>query len=237
MTAAVIGMGWITAAGMGPGGDRKGFAVTAGELPRLARKRVLDTPCPHFGRMDDLSRLGLAAIGFALKDAHLAEWTQPRDIGIIAVSVCGCLRTDMDYFETVMPDGGRMASPALFSYTLPNAFLGEAAICFGLTGTGYVINDASPSGLACLHAALEGIAGGEVEKMVCGFCDPGCPPEFFLPVKGPAGALFFVLEKVPEDGRSSYGTLRLDRRGRVFFNGEEIETLVQLGHACSTPSH
>lgn len=236
MIAAITGLGWVTVAGMGRGHDRTDFAMTRGELPRISQKRVFDKPCPHFGRMDDLSRLGLAAIGFALKDARLAESGQKRDVGIIAASAYGCLKTDIDYFETVMPNGGLMASPALFSYTLPNCFLGEAAVYFGLTGASYVINEVSPSGLASLHAALESIAGGEIEKMICGICDLECPSEIPMRGNGPVGALFFVLEKVPESNRSPYGDLHLDRRGIVFFNGKEIKNLVELAQACLVPS-
>ncbi|MFH1953576.1 MAG: beta-ketoacyl synthase N-terminal-like domain-containing protein [Pseudomonadota bacterium] len=236
MIAAITGLGWVTVDGMGMGGDRNDFTVINGELPRPTRKRVLDKPYPHFGRMDDFSRLGLAAIAFALKDAGLSEWTQKRDMGIIAASVYGCLQTDIDYFETVIPNGGLMASPALFSYTLPNCFLGEAAVCFGLTGASYVINANSPSGLACLHAALESIAGGEIEKMICGICDLRSPPEIPLTAKGFVGAIFFVLEKVPESNRSPYGNLHLDKSGAVFFNGKQIENLVELAQECLAPS-
>lgn len=237
MTAHVTGVGWVTGAGRGTGRYRHDDDPTTGELPRITRDLVLDEPYPHFGRMDDLSRLGLAAIGFALKDAGLAQWRDPRHIGIIAVSVCGCLRTDVDYYETVMPDGGCMASPALFSYTLPNCFLGEAAVCFGLTGTGYVINEASPSGMAGLQAGLESISGGEIETMICGACDLECPPEIPLKGIGSAGALFFVLERVPQSNPSPYGDLRLDRRGTVSFNNKRIDNLVQLAQACRVPMY
>jgi len=236
MIASVTGLGWVTGAGMGMGGVENDFSMTTGELPRVRRDRVFDSPYPHFGRMDDLSRLGLAAIGLALKDAGLYEWVQKRDIGIVAGSVYGCLKTDMAYFETVMPDGGLMASPALFSYTLPNCFLGEASVCFGLTGTGYVINETSSSGMSSLHAGLAGMGGGEMERMICGVCDLGCPPEIAPAAIGPVGALFFVLEKIPESNRSPYGELRLDKRGIVFFNGKAIKTLVELAQACLVPS-
>ena len=129
-----------------------------------------------------------------------------------------------------------MASPALFSYTLPNCFLGEAAVCFGLTGTGYVIHESSPSGMACVHAALEAIVGGEMDRMLCGICDLGCPSEISLSDNTPAGAVFFVLEKVPESDRPPYGTLDLDGRGIVRFNGKAIQTVVELAQACLASS-
>jgi len=235
MMAHVTGVGWVTGAGTGTGKNRHDSHPTTGQLPRITRDLILDETYLHFGRMDDLSRLGLAAIGFALKDAGLAGWTEPRDIGIIAVSAWGCLQTDMDYYETVMPDGGRRASPSLFSYTLPNTFLGEAAVCFGLTGTGYVINEVSPSGLAGLLACLESISCDEIKTMLCGACDLECPAG--IPRKSGhfPGAVFFVLEKVPQSNPSPYGHLHLDKCGAISFNGKRIQTLVQLAHACRVP--
>ena len=232
MIVAITGLGWVTAAGMGRGRENHDFAMTGGELPRVTRKLVFENPYPHFGRMDDLSRLGLAAIAFALKDAGLDEWTQKRDMGIIAATVYGCLQTDIDYFETVIPNGGIMASPALFSYTLPNCFMGEAAVCFGLTGASYVINENSPSGLASLRGALDSITLGEIEKMLCGICDQGSPPGLPLPGKALAGALFFVLEKVPGSNGSPYGRLHLDKSGPVLFNGKAIGGMIELAQEC-----
>ncbi|MBW1797200.1 MAG: beta-ketoacyl synthase, partial [Deltaproteobacteria bacterium] len=178
MMSLITGIGWVTVSGMGHGRETKDFALTAGRLPRISRKAVFEKPYRHFGRMDEFSRLGLAAIAFALKDAGLDEWTQMRDMGILASTVYGCLQTDIDYFDTVMAGDGQSPSPALFSYTLPNCFLGEAACHFGLTGAAYVINEQHPSGLATLCAAMDGIACGEFESTLAGICDLGCPAHF-----------------------------------------------------------
>lgn len=232
MIAVITGLGWVTVGGMGRGRESHEFAMSDGVLPPVSRKRVFDKPYPHFGRMDDLSRVGLAAIASALKDAGLDEWTQKREMGIIAATVFGCLHTDIDYFETVIPNDGLMASPALFSYTLPNCFLGEAAVCFGLTGASYVINENSSSGMAGLRAALDSIALGEIEKMLCGICDLGSPPSLPLPGKSLPGAVFFALEKTPGSSLSPYGTVRLDKNGIVIFNGKKIRDMIQLAQEC-----
>ena len=143
MKAFITGIGWVTATDMGCGRDHNRFEFKAGKLPDITRKNVFDAPYPHFGRLDRYSRLGLSAIAFALKDAILDRWTHPRPIGIIASTVHGCLDTDLDYYDTVIPEDGRLASPNLFAYTLPNSYLGEAAIRFGLTGASYVISDST----------------------------------------------------------------------------------------------
>jgi len=232
MIAAITGLGWVTVNGMGRGRENHKFEMSDGILPRVTRKRVFDKPYPHFGRMDDFSRVGLAAIASALKDAGLDEWTEKREMGIIAATVYGCLQTDRDYFETVIPNDGLMASPTLFSYTLPNCFLGEAAVCFGLTGASYVINETSPSGMEGLCAALDSIALGEIEKMLCGICDLGCPPGLPLPGKSLPGAVFFTLEKAPESGLPPYGTVLVNKKDIVMFNGKKIRDMIQLAQEC-----
>ena len=142
---------------MGCGRDHENFAQPYGQLPEINPSDLFKKPYPNFRRMDKYSRLKLTAIAFALLDAGLSEWTRERNIGMIASTFYGCLGTDVDYYKTVIPDRGVHASPALFSYTLANSYLGEAAIRFGLTGTNYVITEQHPTGLAGLQAALDHI--------------------------------------------------------------------------------
>ena len=232
MKAVITGSGWVTPTSMGCGRNHDSFEWRWGELPEITRKAVFEEPYPHFGRLDRYSRLGVSAIAFALKDAGLNRWTQKRDIGIIASTLNGCLDTDIDYFDTVMIEGGRMASPNLFAYTLPNSFLGEASIRFGLTGTSFVINEPSPSGIWCLRMALMGIANGQFEKVVCGMCDLGRLPFFSETVETPCGALFFVIEKTPTRQHLVYGDLCLDSNGILKFDDDEIKNLPILVEKC-----
>ena len=115
MKALITGIGWVNSTGMGCGREHRRFEMTAGRLPGITRPAIFEKPCQRFGRMDRFSRLGLAAIAFALKDAGLEKWTRKRDIGIIASTVYGCLATDVDYFDTVIPQEGRLARPNLLA--------------------------------------------------------------------------------------------------------------------------
>ena len=171
MKAHITGIGWVTTTGMGCAKDHDRFVMTAGQLPHVSAGAVFDKPYPQFRRMDEYSRLGLAAVAFSLKDAGLHDFEEKRNIGIIASTLYGCLNTDIEFFRTVMPIRGMHARPALFSYTLPNTFLGEAAIRFGLTGTSFIINEQASLGPACLQMALECITSGEADKMLCGVCN------------------------------------------------------------------
>ncbi len=232
MGAEITGIGWVTAAGPGRGGEHRRFAMPPGPLPEINPADMFKEPYPNFRRMDAYSRLGLTAIALALMDAGLSEWTRKRDIGIIASTFYGCLGTDVDFYKTVIPDRGSQASPALFSYTLANSYLGEAAIRFGLTGTNYVISEQRPTGLAGLQTALDHIDRGDVEKILGGVCDVGCPQIFGEPANELPGAVFLMLEKSPADASSSYGKLHWSGTGGLRFQGIEINDLSGLVHKC-----
>lgn len=218
----VTGVGWISAQSMGRGRKNARFEMVSGKLPSISRKDVFETPYLRFSRMDEFSRLGVSAVGLALQDAGLDEWTSKREVGIVVNTVYGCLHTDLDYFETVTPENGAFASPALFSYTLPNCFLGEAAARFGLTGPGYVITEPCNAGLSSIRAVLEDMDCEGFESALAGICDLGCPPEFPLDANIIPGAAFVVIEKNPDMGLKPYGALHLSPAQEIFFNNEKI---------------
>lgn len=219
MKATILGLGWVTAGGWGPAGAASGFALAQGELPELARRDVFADPFQRYGRLDRFSRLGLAAIAFALRDAGLEAWQQKRPVGVIAATRYGCLATDTDYFDTVLPAGGSMASPNLFAYTLPNCFLGEAAIRFGLTGTSFIVSGDTPARLGALRLALESLALGEEETVLAGCCDLAPPPGLAAAADVPPGAVFAVLSRAAGSG---YGEVAIAGDGVFRLNGESI---------------
>jgi len=232
MIAAITGVGWVSPESMGSGRDHRGLEPKDGKLPKLTSRMVFGDVLPRFGRLDEYSKLGLTAIAFALKDARQDKWGEKRPAGIIVSSIYGCLATDMEYFKGVLANGGNLASPNLFACTLPNIFLGEAAIHFGLTGPGFAVNGAQPGGTEGLCLALSSMFLDEIPVMIVGTCDPGCPPLFPYRVEMTTGALFFVLEKYPIDGSLSYGGLDMTRDGEVLFNGAQIQNLTTLLQEC-----
>jgi 3-oxoacyl-[acyl-carrier-protein] synthase II len=106
----------------------------------------------------------------ALRGAQLDGWTHKRAIGLVVGTRLGCLEADRAYFKTAALQGGTLASPNLFAYTLPGTMLGEASIQFGLTGAGFVVDD-SDGHLAGIHAALDLLRWGLCETVVGGWCD------------------------------------------------------------------
>jgi 3-oxoacyl-[acyl-carrier-protein] synthase II len=231
MEAFLCGIGWVTGAGLGWGRQGDEFRLCDLPLPTLERKDVFPKPNQRFGRMSDYAKTGVAAVAFALRDAGLEEWEAKRAVGVVASTRLGCLATDVDYHRTVLLEGGGLASPNLFAYTLANCFLGDAAIQFGLTGSSVAINE-SCDGLGAVRMAMEDIAMGEAETMLAGICDlPGQEP-YDRDLVTQTGAVFLVLSSAPGVAWNSYGCVTLTDDGRILFRGAEVERIVDLAQAA-----
>ena len=237
MKVVVKGVGWVNKAGVGYGRKTPFVPAAPGELPKLPRREVFSRSFPRFGRMDRYSRTGVAGIALALKDAGLDEPAGLRNIAVIASTVHGSLNADADYYDTVIPDEGRLASPNLFVYALPNTYLGEAAIYFGLTGPGFALCESSSSGIHGLCMAIEGIKEGEYEAVVTGVCDVGSPPLLGMPDRTPSGALFFVLQAGTGHQDRAYGALTQNAAGQIFFEDNRLEDLNDLAVLCTASIH
>jgi 3-oxoacyl-[acyl-carrier-protein] synthase II len=229
---SIRGLGWVNPAGWGTGRGNPFRSPEDETEVTLPGKEIFRRPFPRFGRMDRYSRLGIAAIALALKDAGLDDWTATREIGLIACTLSGSLASDEAYFDTVTGNEGRLASPNLFAYTLPNTFLGEAAIHFGLTGTSFVVNERSLTGLTGLNLAMMSITQGEHETIVAGTCDAGTSLTDDADPVTP-GALFFVLHGDGRGGESPYGELVMEKTGRVTCEGREVSDLNSLAAMCA----
>jgi 3-oxoacyl-[acyl-carrier-protein] synthase II len=221
------GIGWVTSAGQGFGKEGGTCILSDAPLPPLARKDVFAEPNQRFGRMSSYAKLGLAAVAFALRDAGLEAWEAKRPIGVVAATRLGCLATDLEYHRTVLLEGGGLASPNLFAYTLANCFLGDAAIQFGLTGSSIAINE-SREGLDALRIALENLEMGEAQTMLAGICDLATPEAFAGAASVLPGAAFLVLTADPAAATYNYGTVSLGDDGRILYNGSAAESLVEL---------
>ncbi len=206
--------------------------MSPGPIPPVTREDVFPEPNLRFGRLPQYSRVGLAAVAFALRDAGMDPWETKRPAGIVASTRAGCLSTDIEYYDTVLPEGGGAPSPNLFSATLPTCFLGDAAIQFGLTGPTLVVNDPAEDGLSGVRMALENLSWGECGTMLAGHIElpaGSAFPGIRLPY---AGGLFMVLENARDAAASGYGSLDLSGGGAVLHEGVEIADLNELVRAC-----
>jgi 3-oxoacyl-[acyl-carrier-protein] synthase II len=230
MTDAVIGgAGWVTAGGRGGTLCSSGFGLWPGPLPEFRCADVLRRPCPRFGRFDAFSRAGIAAVSFALEDAGLAEWESKRPFGIVAGTVLGCLDVDAAFYASALDGDGSTASPNLFTYTLPNCFLGEAAAQFGLTGPSYVLTLAPDAVLRWLDAALNLLADGSAPVVLAGVNETSVPSRIHTAPPALPGAVFLALASPGAAAcfRRPLGRLR-GERGQYEFDGRETGSLAAL---------
>ena len=191
MRFSVDGIGWVTPFGIGSGQPGESLRLGSGRLPALKSGQFLETPHPRFGRFDSYAKAGFGAVALALRSARLDRWTQKRSFGLVVGTHRGCLEADLAYFQTAAFDGGTLASPNLFAYTLPSTMLGEASIQFGLTGASFVVDD-SAGHLAGIHAALDLLRWRLCETVVAGWCDVSSKV-LNVGAQEPCGAVFFVL--------------------------------------------
>jgi 3-oxoacyl-[acyl-carrier-protein] synthase II len=234
MDAYICGIGWVTGAGFGWGKQGGEFSMPNLPLPPLTRKDVFPEPNQRFGRMSEYTKLGLAAITFALRDAGMENWSEKRPICVVASTRLGCLATDLEYHKTVLLDGGGLASPNLFAYTLANCFLGDAAIQFGLTGSSFAINETGEDDLGAIRMALEDLQLGEAETMLAGICDLAVPEAFTDCVTLTPGAVFMVFSLTSPAIPDEYGNILLADDGRIMYRGSHADSMSKLVQAALT---
>ena len=223
MKLAIKGIGWVTPAGFGSGQPGEIFSPAAGQLPPMKSKMFLDEIHPRFGRFDSYTKAGFGAISLTMRSANLYKWQQKREIGLVVGTKNGCLEADLAYFKTAAFDGGSMASPNLFTYTVPNCMLGEASIQFGLTGPALVIDD-SDNHLAGIIMGADLIRWDICETIAAGWCDVQSK-EVNSGTNDICGAIFFLLTR---GDNSSF--LRYDK-GNLYFQNEQIKDIVHLAQS------
>ncbi len=125
------------------------FAYLTQDEPGPETLALIGFTPKRWGRMDRISRLAVVEVGRALRLAGLLL-NEPGKLGVsgtgglIGASSYGCLATDLAFAES-MAAGLDLASPTLFSYTLPNIALAEAASHYGLTGPVYSLFSGEPA--------------------------------------------------------------------------------------------
>lgn len=197
--AHIQGGAWITAAGAARMGEKRQPQLQPGPVTIPPAREIFNQRLPRYGRYDRYTRLGCACIALALRDAGMDDPVRNRQggpLGLVCSSAWDCFETDMEYYRTTAEEGGALASPNLFSYTVPGVMLGEAAIIFGLTGPTFCLGNEDGQGLNALRCALRLIASGAAETVLAGWTDILAHPEAmnedesFL-----SGSVFVVLTK------------------------------------------
>jgi hypothetical protein len=152
-------------------------------LPTLKARWFFDQPYPKFGRMDPLSKLGLAVSQML---APALQGLPGDDVALAGGTQLGCLEVDAQ-FEQARRAGA--PSPALFVYTLPSMFLGEIAIAHRLRGRCTLLSAGLLSGLTALATAVRWIEKGRAKYVLAIGADAAGPAAQALdPVNTPQSA-------------------------------------------------
>ena len=101
--------------------------ISFGKFTKAAYKH-LGMKYMKFFKMDEMSKLGLLATEFILREHFNIKENKAEEIGQIMANKNASLLTDTKYFETIRSKENYFPSPALFVYTLPNTVMGEIAI-------------------------------------------------------------------------------------------------------------
>jgi 3-oxoacyl-(acyl-carrier-protein) synthase len=196
MSVAVLGFGRVCARGQWRGADHTPWPQAPGETLPLRARMFSDEPYPHFGRMDPLCKVGVAAAALALADAgeHVLAHA---DIAQVGGTRRGCVSAD-GVFEDSRVAGA--PSPASFVYTLPSMYLGEIAIRFGLQGRCTLLTTGRLAGLLALATGVGWIEAGRAGQVLVTAADDGAALAMLLGRGGTprfTGAAF----RVPEGAR------------------------------------
>jgi 3-oxoacyl-[acyl-carrier-protein] synthase II len=201
MTISIVGAGWITAKGYGTVNLGEEYLFAPDEtLNAVAKTRIFGRPVKNFGRLDKVSRITVAAVCLALKDAGIDSSPEcKQDIGIVGTNDLGSLETDTAYFRDFVDNGRKLARANLFIYTLPSSPMGEAAIHFGLTGPLLYTVGSQLSPAAALSSAAEMITCSEASMMLAGMTcgDTGI---YFVLGESKGGGLCRVEEVLKQAG-------------------------------------
>jgi hypothetical protein len=231
MESCITGGGWITARGYGRLSEGRCVELAPGAPVLPKGREIFRQPLSRYGRFDNYTRIGCAAIALALRDAGLDESSMKRNIGIVSSSRWECLETDLEYYATTLEEDGLFTSPNLFSYTLPGIVHGECAAHFKLTGPTFSLGESGGIGMAALCAALGVLQAGKANAMLAGWIESlpaerrGEPNENERPV---CGALFVVLEPRSRPDARTSERLAFGKGRIVLDDSREVSSILDL---------
>lgn len=192
-------------------------------VPELADMGIQKAPA-RWGRFDAFARLGFAAVALALADAD-QETNAAATAGLVIASATETLANDESFYATTIEQNGLLASPQLFSYTLPTTLIGECAIHFGLRGpTCAVGNRNEARGLDALRVGLGALAAGDAERMICAWVEAAPGPD----APSIMGAACVVIDA----GDASGGRAISIDGERIITGGRALAHLEELFDGC-----
>ncbi len=147
--------------------DAKPFMVMDGDDSLMAGYKALGMNYSKFYKMDRLSKLATVATEVLLGENSLSENYANDKISVILSNANASLDADERYWQSVE----KIASPALFVYTLPNIMTGEICIRYGFKGENAHFVFEQPNH-DFLHEYLAMLLNSDtVDAAICGWID------------------------------------------------------------------
>jgi len=171
MAVAIAGIGvvsrpWLTGA-VDPAAELE-WDIPSDAVPAEGRARL--------GRLDRLCRLMLQAAHQAVADAGLAlDADAAERVGLCFGTGLGCLLTDAEFYQKIVEQGAKAASPRLFAYTVSSAAAGEVSIALGLKGPNATEHAGLAAGLSAVGHAFDWLESGRADAVLAGGGD-ACGP-------------------------------------------------------------
>jgi 3-oxoacyl-[acyl-carrier-protein] synthase II len=126
-------------------------------------------PVMKMRRMNNLSRLGVAAAKLAIADARFEPGlTEPSLRGIAMATAFGPVQTSVEYIDEYIAKGAALAPPQLFPESVANAPGSHIAIEQKFEGFNLTFTQRESSALAALSYAASRIASGESQVALAG---------------------------------------------------------------------
>lgn len=164
-TLAITAFGYVDAMGAG-GTALDGGGLAAASPLELRWSDVSSAALDRFGRMDGLCKCAMMAVellGLRPSNSARDRWA------VVLGTEFGSAEVDRAFIRTIGRPGG--ASPALFTYTLASAAIGEIAIRHRITGPDACFVAGPQSGLLALWEGARLVESGEAAACVAVGCD------------------------------------------------------------------
>lgn len=220
---AIHGVGAVTPNGLGVEALLKTEPWTTGSLASLKNSQkkfpvfLVDQTHDSFKRWQKELRLrrasSLSLFMIEAAEQALADAASSRDnMGMVAALNTGCITYSRRFFQGILEQGQRFASPALFPETVFNSPLSHLASILGVKGACYTVIGDNAAWATALNVASTWLRLGEVESvLVLGAeeLDPIAleayaqarwlhPKKSFRPAEG-AGAILLKLSTEKDD--------------------------------------
>jgi hypothetical protein len=162
----------------------------------LSVYRQLETDYPKFHKMDNLSKLGWLANELLLKNSFVKEDYAAEETGVVFWNANSSLDADIKYFASTK----KMASPALFVYTLPNIVIGEICIRHQFKGENAFFISADFDARFMKDYVSNLINNNILQSCICGWVDTlgdtGKAVLFLIEKKDTNQSLPFTIENI-----------------------------------------